>query len=170
MGVAHTAHRPTPPDAVSPLRVLWLAILVTIGSLLQKFVPITIWVGWLGSTMKVPEELSTITYRDDPRGNPGKLAKAITLACNALPWTPSCLAQAFAGQQVLRQKGKSGIVIIGLRPRWKKYKRNWPVHAWLISEGQIVTGGAVSHRYFPASAHVIGETRAALTDVGNPAS
>ncbi len=168
--MAYSATEPNPPGAVSSLRILWLAILVTIGSLLQKFVPITIWAGWLGTTMKVPQELSTVTFRDDPGGDAGELATAITLACDALPWTPSCLAQAFAGQQVLRQKGKSGIVIIGLRPRWKKYKRNWPAHAWLIFEGQIVTGGAVSHRYFPASAHVIGDIRAAFTETANPTS
>ncbi len=151
-----------PSPSVPLVQLVKVTLLVAIGSLLQKFVPISQWSNWLGAVESVPSGLSDIDYSQRISGKAGELSSAISKASELLPWTPSCLAQAFAGQQVIRRSGESGIVVIGLRPRKKKSTKTWPAHAWLIYQGQIITGGAVSHRYFPASAHVIGDRDAAL--------
>jgi hypothetical protein len=133
---------------------LWLLArtvpLVILGSLLQKLVPMTRWGHLIGEVHRVPKEISSIRHDHEMGGESASLAKAIARACTLLPWTPSCLAQAFAGQRILHAKGKPGAVVVGLRP---ESAVEWPAHAWLIADGHIITGGAISHQYFPASVH-----------------
>ncbi len=141
-------------------------MLIIFGALLQKFVSIVRWGHFLGTAGPVPHQVKSVTHSESLSGNARQIREAISMACELLPLAPSCLAQAFAGQRVLKSRNIPGIVIIGLRPR---KKTAWPAHAWLITEGTIVTGGAISHKYFPASAHTFGDQILALSPTeGSP--
>ncbi len=143
---------------------VWLFLrsipLVIAGSLLQKFVPMTKWGHLIGAVHAVPQEIRSHAGPDHLSEDAARLAKAIARSGTVLPWTPSCLAQAYAGQRILRSQGKHSAVVVGLRPEGSA---QWPAHAWLISGGEIITGGAISGQYFPASVHSFGSPLAALT-------
>lgn len=79
-----------------------------------------------------------------------RLARTIERACQILPYTPSCLAQAFAGQRILIGQGHPGEVVIGLQ---RGQTGQWPAHAWLILDGHTITGGGVAEQYFPATTY-----------------
>lgn len=58
-----------------------------------------------------------------------------------MPWTPKCLAEATAGQLLLRQLGSPGVVVIGLRPGEAEPVASWDAHAWLLGRRGALTGG-----------------------------
>ncbi len=151
-------------------REVWLLArtlpLIIIGSILQNVVPMTRWGHLIGEVHRVPKELKSIRYRSELTGESASIAKAIARACSLVPWTPSCLAQAFAGQRILRSRKRPGAVVVGLRP---ESATEWPAHAWLITDGQIITGGAISHQYFAASVHSFGNPLSALQPTSIPA-
>lgn len=62
-----------------------------------------------------------------------------------LPWRADCLVQALAGRHWLSATGAHSEIQIGVeRPE----NGEFGAHAWLVCEGQIVTGGDIS-RYAP---------------------
>lgn len=133
--------------------------LVILGSVLQKWVPMTRWGHLIGEVHAVPQEFRSVVSSDHLSAPSRRLAKAIGRSCTLLPWTPSCLAQAFAGQRLLHSYGQPGAVVIGLKPEGNA---EWPAHAWLVSGGEVISGGAISHEYFPASIHSFGDPVGAL--------
>jgi hypothetical protein len=149
--------------------VVRMVALVGLGSILQRFVPIAWWAGLLGHPTVVPDGLPLRKTNGKPEGIAAEITRAIANACEILPWSPSCLAQAFAGQRALHRRGHAGIVVIGLRPRRNTHERNWPVHAWLIAHGHILTGAESSDTYYPASAHIFGDADVALRSSDSPA-
>lgn len=51
-------------------------------------------------------------------------------------WRSMCLEKAVAGKWMLRRRGISGTVYVGLARQGQKFV----AHAWLVAEGQTVTG------------------------------
>ncbi len=131
--------------------------LVIWGSMLQKWVPIMKWGHLLGRAGPVPSSLRALSNIPAAPGEVLEISKSVARACTILPWTPTCLAKAFAGQRLLLAEGRPGVVVIGLK---LGDNNRWPAHAWLISEDKILTGGEVSDQYFPASAHTFCESAA----------
>lgn len=69
---------------------------------------------------------------------------ALRTAARHLPWTCRCLAQALAGRWMLKRRGISSTVHLGVdrgRDRWLD------AHAWLRSGEVILTGGAGRQRF-----------------------
>jgi hypothetical protein len=126
-----------------------VTVLLLIGTLLQKFVPMTRW----GHLLGTPGRPDSTNHRDQKSLAPGDvmaLEHALGQGARILPYTPSCLAQAFAGQRMLISQGIPGTVTIGLRPEGKS---NWPAHAWLHAGGRVITGGGVGEVYFPTTSY-----------------
>lgn len=65
-------------------------------------------------------------------------------ASAALPWSPSCLAEAAAAQVLLRQAGESGVVVIGLR---RQEGGGWDAHSWLLGRRGALTGGPAAQGF-----------------------
>lgn len=136
-----------PPPRAGVVFRLWLLILG--GSILQKFVPMTRWGHLLGTLG--PANVSSHPGPPPPPSEPShSLAVAITRACRWIPWTPTCLAQAFAGQRLLIARETPGQITIGLRPEGPT---KWPAHAWLIVDGYVITGAIEKEVYFPAASY-----------------
>ena len=89
---------------------------------------------------------------DAPAANSGKItalpvsrvAWAIWLTGRYTPWRSNCLAKAVAGRLMLRRRGIGSTLYFGMA---KDEEGKFEAHAWLSSDGVILTGGAESDRY-----------------------
>lgn len=123
--------------------------LVAAAAAAQKWVPMTWWsrvIGevqpvpdeWLGSQIAVlPTRAATVTER--------RVAGSVRRASELLPWDPTCLAQATAGQVMLRQRREPGVVVIGLRR--PERPGQWDAHAWLLGRAGALTGGPAARGF-----------------------
>ncbi|PWV56601.1 lasso peptide biosynthesis B2 protein [Chitinophaga sp. S165] len=68
---------------------------------------------------------------------PKRIRTAIKRAAAWSPWRAKCFEQALAGKIMLSCRNMSGIVFFGIN----KVGDELQAHAWLESEGVIVTGG-----------------------------
>lgn len=111
------------------------------GAAAQRWVPMPRWSGVLGRAREVPDAWRGRTVHDIPElaadGPERDVAVAVDRALAHLPVAPSCLAQAFAGQVMLRRRGRGGVVVIGLR----RGADRWDAHAWLLGSLGALTGG-----------------------------
>lgn len=93
-----------------------------------------------------------------------RVAFALERAPTHLPRQPSCLAQAFAGQLMLRRRGSSGVVVIGLRPAGAG---RWEAHAWLLGRAGALAGGPAAEGFTATTVfEVPGGLRATDVDPG----
>lgn len=130
-------------------KLIKVTILLVMGALLQKFVPMTRW----GHLLGTPGRPDLVTAEPAPAPAPTEvlaLEKSLRQGARLLPFTPSCLAQAFAGQRMLISLGIPGTVTIGLR---QEGTSNWPAHAWLHAGDRVITGAGVGDVYFPTTSY-----------------
>ena len=137
---------------MSALEALWLLF---VFSFAQRCIPMSWWYGVLGCSTHVPKHWQGVKRATTiPRGivvEEREVTVAIRRACGKLPYGPTCLAQASAGQIMLRHRGRSGVVVIGLRRGPLPTGRNWEAHAWLLGEGGAITGGENAHGFTPTN-------------------
>ena len=131
-----------------------LCFLVVFG-LAQRLIPMSWWSGVLGCSAHVPrhwqEVKSASTMQKGSNIEEHDVAIAIRRACQRLPFRPTCLAQASAGQIMLRHRGRSGVVVIGLRRNPAATGKNWEAHAWLLGRCGAITGGENAHEFTPTN-------------------
>lgn len=70
-----------------------------------------------------------------------RIAYVIPRIAKRVPWRSDCLVQAIAAQDWLSNLGQSSEVCIGVE---QPESRDFGAHAWLISQGKIITGGDIS--------------------------
>ncbi len=66
---------------------------------------------------------------------------AIPRAAKMVPWRSDCLVQTKAGQNWLKRQGVPSTIRLGSR---KLPGGKMDAHAWLVCEGEVVTGGDIS--------------------------
>lgn len=71
---------------------------------------------------------------------------AIKAAAARTPWESVCLGQALAGMAMLRSRGLSGIIFLGI-VRNATGQQTMSAHAWLSSGDIILTGGEGHENY-----------------------
>ena len=112
----------------------------------QKWLPMTRWSRILGTPGEVPSQWmgQRIEILPSRAGSTREqqVADAIRSGVHWLPFEPTCLAQATAGQILLKQFGQPGVVVIGLRPNPDSATGRWDAHAWLLGR----SGALKSHR------------------------
>lgn len=122
--------------------------LLTVSGALQKWVPMTSWSPLLGAHGPVPEQWhGAAIVRLPARAATAKerrVAVAIRSGAARLPWHSTCLAEATAGQVLLRQSGEPGVVVIGLRVTETP---PWDAHAWLLGKAGALTGGPAARGF-----------------------
>lgn len=120
-------------------------VLLTIFGFAQRVIPMPRWSKVLGRAGAVPDEWKgrKIENLSMLASTPveSRVANAIFLASRALPWKPTCLAEAAAGQVLLRLAHSSGVVVIGLRRTDLAVTDHWDAHAWLLGARGALTGG-----------------------------
>lgn len=125
-------------------RVLQAMVLVSAAGAAQKWVPMVKWSRVLGEHGAVPAAWRGHAIEALPASRDteveNQVAGAIRAASRHLPWKPTCLAEATAGQVMLRRRGAPGVVVIGLRPG-PTGQAKWDAHAWLLGTRGALTGG-----------------------------
>lgn len=143
-----------------------MALLTGAGAL-QKWVPMTRWGGLLGHHGPVPEEWRGVVVHTLPQRAATVAERRVALAVRSgarfLPWHSTCLAEATAGQVMLRQLGEPGVVVIGLRVT---EQRPWDAHAWLLGRVGALTGGPAARGFTATTVFEIpGALRAGEVDL-----
>ncbi len=126
-------------------RVIEAMLLLGLAAAAQRFVPMPWWSGLIGEAASVPSEWRGQRIERLPSRwatpTERKVVKAIESASRLVPWAPRCLAEATAGQVMLRQFGAPGVVVIGLQPAEAAPMQTWNAHAWLLGQHGALTGG-----------------------------
>lgn len=122
--------------------------LLTLGAALQKWVPMTRWSSLLGQVGPVLEEWHGESVAWLPVRAADVVERRVALAIRSgnrwLPFHASCLAEATAGQVMLRQFHRPGVVVIGLRVTEQP---PWDAHAWLLGSRGALTGGPAARGF-----------------------
>jgi hypothetical protein len=122
-------------------RVAQAMLLLTAAGAAQKVVPMARWSRIIGRHAAVPEKWGVGATNALPLRSADieeeRVRRAIMHASSRLPWNPTCLAEATAGQVMLRRRHRPGVVVIGLRPTAEV----WDAHAWLMGRCGALTGG-----------------------------
>jgi hypothetical protein len=71
---------------------------------------------------------------------PSDIGVAILRASRRSPWRTKCLESALAAKFMLKRRKKSYTVFLGVTTTTND-KKSLAAHAWLISNGHIITGG-----------------------------
>jgi hypothetical protein len=134
----------------------------------------TRWSAVLGHSASVPSSWSGRTIDRIPAragdARERRVARAVERASQLLPGTPSCLAQATAGQVMLRCRHQAGVVVIGLR-RPEDPTAEWDAHAWLLGRSGALAGGPAASGFTATTVfEVPGRLRAVQVDLtpGSP--
>lgn len=137
-------------------RIAEAAVYLGVFSVAQRAVPMKLWSWVLGHPESLPQELGTERIRALRSLKCEKVSwqthRGVTRAAERLPWNPSCLAQAAAGQSMLRSRGRAGVVVIGLRK--VEDQQPWSAHAWLLAADGAITGGREAHGFTPTTVFV----------------
>ena len=83
------------------------------------------------------------TFKIRPSSRPERIRAAIRRAAACSPWRAKCFEQALAGKIMLTYRHMSGIVFFGIN----KVGDDLQAHAWLESEGVIITGGKEADQF-----------------------
>lgn len=67
----------------------------------------------------------------------------VTLIASKTPWESKCLVQALTAQRMLKSRGISTTIYLGVR----KDENEMKAHAWLRCGEYYVTGGAIREQY-----------------------
>ena len=83
-----------------------------------------------------------------PPGEPaaGLVGWAVQAAARRTPWDSACLAQALTATWMLKRRGGSGVLYLGVRQEIGE-RKEFQAHAWLRSGPRIVTGAAGHELY-----------------------
>jgi hypothetical protein len=85
----------------------------------------------------------------EPSGKPAAQAHAATAervgaiverVARTTPWRSMCLEQALAGKWMLRRRGIDSTMYVGMARRGEQFV----AHAWLVSQGQTLTGAGTT--------------------------
>ena len=131
-------------------RVAEAITFVALASGARACVPVRRWSGVFGSVRPVPPEWSADSTQLLPNRASSDLEAVVSWAVHRssrwLPGTPNCLAQAAAAQVMLRRRGSSGVVVIGLR---RDHEGTWDAHAWLLGRRGALVGGPAAEGFKP---------------------
>lgn len=145
--------------------------LLAVGTALQKWVPMTKWSRLLGSAGPVPRQWSGAVITALPAraadARERRVVVALRSANRHVPWHNTCLAEATAAQVMLRQLGRPGVVVIGLRAT---EVGPWDAHAWLLGPRGALTGGPAARGFTATTVfEVPGGLRSTDIDLAVPA-
>ena len=80
-----------------------------------------------------------------------RVAQAVKRASRWVPGDHNCLSQAIAGQLMLTLLGRSGRIVIGMKPT--NGEGPWDTHGWLVCGGETILGGEISGQFSPATVY-----------------
>jgi hypothetical protein len=121
----------------SARRIRWLleaAFFLAASRLSLRLIPFKILSGWLGEAMA--ESAPAVCWADSQVST--DLPWALEAIGRRFQWSRQCLVQAMAAQWMLRRRGLTGTLYLGVR---KDDANALAAHAWLRSGSDILVGG-----------------------------
>lgn len=132
-------------------RVVEAMALLLVAAAAQRWITMPRWSRVIGHVGAVPSEWRGQRIEVLPlrwaSASERKVVKAVRSASRLVPWAPKCLAEATAGQVLLRQMGAPGVIVIGLRPGEAAAAGVWDAHAWLLGRHGALTGGSAARGF-----------------------
>jgi len=113
--------------------VIEAALLLAVARLMVLLVPFRFLSRTLGLHMSQTEEQP---LADDKDRQARRIAAAVTRTAKHVPWKAVCLPQAMAAKWMLRRRGFSSTLYLGVTKR----EASLEAHAWLRVGNQVVTG------------------------------
>jgi hypothetical protein len=104
--------------------------------MLIKITPERDLVSRMGNILPAPES-SVDGERAGSRGNAALIGATVEHVARATFWRSMCLEKALAGKWMLRRRGIPSTMFVGMA----RDGDGFVAHAWLVGEGQTVTGG-----------------------------
>lgn len=86
-----------------------------------------------------PDEVDINTYKQAR-----DISEVISIVSRHTPWESKCLVQAFTAQKMLKEKGISTTIYLGVK---KDKDNNMLAHAWIRCGKYYVTGGSNKEGY-----------------------
>ena len=123
-------------------RLLILEALCWLG--IARFAVIAFPFRWIAAGLGLQNSCSIITPEKMPARQITSIAEAIRRISPYTPWDSNCLAQAIAGRAMLRRRLITSTLYFGVT---KDAAGQLEAHAWLRSNGMILTGDAELERY-----------------------
>lgn len=143
---------------VGRARTLEALLLLVAVEAARRAVPMRHWSSVIGRPRAVPGAWHGQAVERLGRAGPAEraervVADAVRRAGRRLPWQPTCLAEAVAGQVMLRRRHRAGVVVIGLRPGAPRapHGSRTPPHAWLLGPTGPLLGVAASAGFTPVT-------------------
>jgi hypothetical protein len=143
------------------VRTVEAMTLVALAAGAQRWVPMVKWSWALGEAGPVPADWVASDSSEAAIGVESQVERqvraAVQRACMSLPFEPTCLARAAAGQVMLRHRGEPGTVVIGLRKSASgvalpsPVPSAWAAHAWLRGSAGILLGGPEAEGFTPTT-------------------
>jgi hypothetical protein len=91
-----------------------------------------------GQPVRGPDEQSASVDSSISSGPASRVGAMVEHVARATWWRSVCLEKALAGKWMLRRRGISSTMYVGMARRDGEFV----AHAWLVGEGQTVTGGS----------------------------
>ena len=76
-----------------------------------------------------------------------RLQRALVIASRRAPWRSNCMTKAVAGACMLRFRGMAMTLTVGVRNTI--HSGDLKAHAWLVTDGVVVSGGRSHRNYSP---------------------
>lgn len=145
------------------LRTAEAAAALTLALLLVRAAPWRWWRWSLGPAVPTAAAPTAVTPASAPGSAPLDPASrdvrlAIERACRRLPMELVCLPRAIAMQWMLRRRGASSTLVIGVAPGAGEARR-FEMHAWIERGGRIVLGEDPERAYSPCASFAQGARR-----------
>lgn len=83
------------------------------------------------------------------RRSAAHIAWAISAADHRTPWASTCLVRAIAAAMMLRVRRRSALLVLGVNR--DVATKGLAAHAWLSSDGDVLTGGIEAPLYQPVA-------------------
>lgn len=125
-------------------RLLLLEAVVLLG--LARLLVLTIPFRWLAHTLGAHMREATVAVASADLEMARLIGQAVRSAAGNTPWQSVCLPQAVAGQWMLKRRGISATLYLGVTKAENKPEQ-LAAHAWLRCGDQILTGRE-GHRQF----------------------
>lgn len=126
------------------------ALFLFIARVLVLCVPLGRWRHLLGAVEEPGKTGAESIAAEDPPVLGRKLGRVVRKVAPHMPFNALCLPQAITGQWMLRRRGSSSRLIIGVRRSAVDAQgRDLDLHAWLMVAGQCVIGKARGAPYVP---------------------
>jgi len=128
----------------------------SIALVMVRLLPYSVWRKWLGASVPLAslQDDKTSLSREERSALRDIVWAYGTLYRNARFFT--CLMLGFSARALLKRRGYSGVLVLGVDRENAPFKSNLLAHAWVMYQGLDVAGGELKNQYVAVAAYGFG--------------